>query len=168
MKVRRQAPYPPSTLVLGVAAALAVGAAGGDGSGGVTPIDSGPLYSCETETRAVPYAANLERTSDAGTYKAVLTSANPGPPAKGDNTWTVRILDANGVPVDGLTVTPAAIMPDHGHPPSVKPIATAGGDGTYTVTPLYFFMAGFWEVTLTLQPAGGAKDSVVFPICVPG
>jgi hypothetical protein len=39
--------------------------------------------------RAVPYEANLSRTSSAGTYAAVLLSGDPAPPAKGDNTWTV-------------------------------------------------------------------------------
>jgi hypothetical protein len=168
MTFRRQVSAPPRPSALGALVALLLASAGCDGSGGTPPIDSGPLYSCETETRAVPYAANLERMFDPGAYKAVLTSADPAPPAKGDNTWTVRILDADGMPVDGLTITPSAIMPDHGHPPSVKPVATPAGDGAYSITPLYLFMAGYWEVTLQFQPAGSAKQTVVFPICIPG
>jgi hypothetical protein len=164
---RRHALPAPHPLAIGLAAAVALATAGCSGSNVTEPIDSGPLYSCATETRAVPYAPNLTRTSTAGTYTAVLVTADPAPPIKGDNTWTVRILDANQMPVDGLSITPSANMPDHNHPPSVKASVTPAGNGSYTVMPLYLFMAGFWEVTLTLQPPGGAKDSVIFPICIP-
>jgi hypothetical protein len=150
-----------------LAAALA-GVSSCDSSGGTPPLDAGPLYSCETETRAVPYAPNLTQASASGAYTAVLQAADPAPPAKANNTWTIEIRDADQAPVGGLTITPSAIMPDHGHPPSVKPVATAKGGGTYEVTPLYFFMAGYWEVTLTFTPTGGAKQTIVFPICIPG
>jgi hypothetical protein len=37
----------------------------------------------------------------------------------------------------------------------------------YTITPLYFFMPGLWQVTLqAMTPAG--DDSTVFNFCVPG
>jgi hypothetical protein len=154
---------------LGGLVALAALAVGCDGSPATPPIDAGPLYSCETETRAVPYEPNLTRTSAAGDYTAVLVAADPTPPIrKGNNTWTVEIRDASQMPVDGLAITPTAIMPDHGHPPSVKPTATAAGGGRYTIMPLDLFMAGYWEVTLTFQPPTGDKESVLFNICVPG
>jgi hypothetical protein len=98
----------------------------------------------------------------------VLVTADPAPPAKGSNVWTIEVRDSGGASVEGLTITPSAFMPDHGHPAPLKPTATAAGGGTYTVTPLYFFMAGYWEVTLSFQPTGGAKETVTFPICVPG
>jgi hypothetical protein len=139
------------------------------GDTGAPPIDSGPLYACATETRAVAYVPNLSRTSATGTYTAVLVMADPAPPAKGNNSWTVEIRDASQAPVDGLTITGAANMPDHGHPPSVKPVVKAtGAPGQYSVMPLDFFMAGYWEVTLTFQPPGGAKESIVFNICIAG
>ena len=168
MKAWRQVPAALRPLAAGLAAALGLAGTGCGGSNAAPPIDSGPLYSCATEMRAVPYAPNLERTSDAGTYKAVLVAADPAPPIKGNNTWTIEIRDANNIPVDALTVTASANMRDHAHPPSVTPVATAAGHGRYTVTPLYLFMAGLWDITLTLQPAAGAKDTVLFPICIPG
>jgi hypothetical protein len=149
--------------------ALAALAAGCDGSTPAAPvIDAGPLYSCETEDRAVAYEPNLTRTSASGTYTAVLVAADPAPPAKGNNMWTVEIRDANQMPVDGLTITPSALMIDHGHPPAVKPKAAALGNGQYTIMPLDLFMAGYWEVTLAWQPEGGARETIVFNICVPG
>ena len=65
-------------------------------------------------------------------------------------------------------MTPTAFMPDHGHPSSVKPAATDVGGGMYEVTPLYLFMAGYWEVTLTFVPPGGVKQAIVFPLCISG
>jgi hypothetical protein len=136
-------------------------------SAGAAPADSGMLSSCATETRAIAYAPNLSRASASGAFTAVLVESDPGPPIKGSNDWTVRILDANGAPVDGLVVTGLPRMPDHTHPTSVLPVVTAKGGGTYDVSPVYLFMPGYWVVTLTLQPAAGAADTVTFPFCIP-
>jgi hypothetical protein len=125
------------------------------------------LSSCATETRAIPYAPNLSRTSESGAYTAVLVDSSPGPPVKGTNDWTVRILDAGGDPVDGLTITGLPKMPDHTHPTTVLPVVTGRGGGTYDVSPVYLFMPGYWVVTLTLQPPMGAADTVTFPVCIP-
>jgi len=158
----------PSIVLLG---ALGLGLWSGCGdSPAPETTDAGLLYSCAMETRAVPYMANLTLASTSGGFTAVLVESVPGPPAKGTNAWTVKILDAGGAPQDGLTITGAANMPDHRHPATVKPVVTPvdGSAGTYSVTPVYLFMPGYWEVTLTLQPAGGTKDTVVFPVCIPG
>jgi YtkA-like len=155
--------------VLGAALAAALGAGCGPAPS-TEAVDSGLLYSCATETRAVPYAPNLERDSMSGAFKAVLVDSVPGPPIKGSNVWTVKITDAAGAPQDGLTVTASPYMPDHRHPTTVKAVVTPANDGTgtYKLDPVYLFMPGFWEVTLTLLPATGPKDTVVFPICIAG
>jgi hypothetical protein len=46
-------------------------------------------------------------------------------------------------------------------------VTPTGSDGTYAITPLYLFMAGYWEVTLTIQ-VGATRDDVVFPVCISG
>ena len=120
------------------------------------------------ESRAIPYAPNLTRASASGAYQAVLVASDPAPPIKGTNVWTVQILDAGGVPQDGLAMTASPFMPDHNHPSTVKALVTPMGGGDYVVKPLYLYMPGYWEVTLSLQPPGGAKDTVMFPICIPG
>jgi hypothetical protein len=151
--------------------ALSIGLWSGCGDGaGTEATDAGLLYSCATETRAVHYMANLTLASTSGAFTAVLVESVPGPPAKGTNAWTVKILDASGAPQDGLTITGVPNMPDHRHPATVRPVVTPieGSAGTYSVTPVYLFMPGYWEVTLTLQVTGGAKDTVVFPVCIPG
>jgi hypothetical protein len=59
-------------------------------------------------------------------------------------------------------------MPDHGHGTGVKAVVTpTGSDGRYEVAPLYLFMPGYWEVTLTVQ-TGAVRDDVVFPVCISG
>jgi hypothetical protein len=131
------------------------------------PDATGMLSSCMTETRAIPYAPGLSRTSDSGAFTAVLVDSVPGPPIKGTNDWTIRILDASGNPVAGLALTAVPKMPDHTHPTSVFPVVTDKGGGLYDLAPVYLFMPGYWTVTLTLPLASGSSDTVVFPICIP-
>jgi hypothetical protein len=126
------------------------------------------LFSCATEARALPYAPNLARSSDSGAFTVRLVSSDPAPPARGTETWTVAVVDQSGAPQDGLAIKVTPFMPDHNHGTSVKAAVTAAGAGTYTMSPLYLYMAGYWEVTLNLQTAGGTKDSVMFPVCIPG
>jgi len=163
-----------SALVL--VGALAVGCGGGNDAADQGGDASALLYSCATETRAVPYTANLSRPSLSGKSTAILVKSQPtngtrepGPPIKGTNDWTLKILDASGAPEDGLTLKASLFMPDHGHGPSVEPVVTpvSGQSGVYLASPVWFFMEGYWEVTFTWQPATGAQESVVFPICIP-
>lgn len=160
----------PRSNLIAAAALCALGGCGSGSSGASdgAATDDGSLFSCESETRAIAFATGVERMSDGGGYRARVTSAMPGVPTKGTDTWTVTILDAGGSPVDDALTKVVPFMPDHNHGTSVKAAVTANGGGGYTITPLYFFMAGYWEVTLTLQPATGTADSVMFPVCVPG
>jgi hypothetical protein len=161
---------PRARVLIGSLAAVACGLGLGLGCGGDSSAtaDAGAmLSSCATETRAIAYTPNLARMSASGAFKAVLVKSVPGPPAEYSNDWTVQILDANGAPVDGLTMTGLPRMPDHTHPTSVIPVVTPKGGGLYDVSPVFLFMPGYWETTLTLQPATGAKDTVMFPFCIP-
>jgi hypothetical protein len=155
-----------STLML--AGAFAVGCGGQNATD--PGVDGSALYSCATETRAVPYTPNLSRPSLSGHSTAILVKSDPATPTKGLNDWTLKILDASGMPEGGLTIKAVPWMPDHGHGPSVQPVVTPvnGQAGTYLASPVYLFMGGYWEVTFTWQPATGAQESAVFPICIPG
>jgi hypothetical protein len=86
---------------------------------------------------------------------------------KGTNSWTIQIADGGGNAIDGLTIGVLPYMPDHAHGTTVEAVVTDTGGGVYGITPLYLYMEGFWTVTLSLQPASGASDSVVFPVCIP-
>jgi hypothetical protein len=159
---------PTSRLALVLTLVLAGAGVVGCGSpSSASPDTSSELSSCSSETRAIPYTPGLSRPSTSGALTAVLVKSDPGPPIKGTNTWTLKIVDANGAPQDGLSITTVANMPDHNHPPGVVPVVTDEGGGVYEATPVYLFMAGYWEVTFSWTPQNGAKESVMFPICIP-
>jgi hypothetical protein len=134
-----------------------------------TPADAGAgegsAISCEHDTRAMTYAPNL--SASANVTKVVLVDASPSPPARGTNTWTIKVTDAQGNAIPGATVTAKPFMPDHGHGSSVQPVVTANADGTFGVTPLYLFMPGLWQVTFTVKTAS-SSDDVVFSFCIAG
>jgi hypothetical protein len=127
------------------------------------------------DTPAVTYEQGMMVTSTAGTYVATLVSAvtasNPsiqGPEVAKDNVWVVAVTDAaSGMPADVMLTAQRPTMPLHGHGSPDTPVVTPGDPGTFTITMLNFFMAGYWEFKLDLQPATGAADRVTFAICVP-
>jgi hypothetical protein len=138
---------------------------GGGSTGGTTTETS----ICAGDPRATSYTVGLSAKATDGAYAVTFVDAMPAPPTKGDNTWTVKITDSAGNPVDGATVTAKPFMPDHAHGSSITPQVTPmGTDGTYEVTLLDLFMPGIWQVTLTITPASGAADNVVFTFCVDG
>lgn len=129
----------------------------------------GDVVGCLTDPRDDTYAANLTKQGQSGNFQFVLVSAQPAPPATLTNTWTVQLL-AGSSPVTGATFSwgPKSVwMPDHGHGATAQPQVQDNGDGTYTITPLYFFMAGLWQVTLTAQ-SGSTTDTAVFSFCIQG
>jgi YtkA-like len=136
---------------------------GGDGTGG------SEASICDTDPRAMIYSSGLTQTSMDGTVKATFSSANPAPPAKGENDWTVTLMDAHGSPMSGAALTVKPWMPDHGHGSSVVPTITPGSAaGSYQLENLDLFMPGIWQVTLTITPTGGTVETVVFSFCING
>src|SRR5450432_874486 len=117
-------------VVAGALVSVGVGGCGAAPSN-ATPGDSSALSSCSIETRAIQYTPDLSRPSASGAFTAILVKSDPGPPIKGTNTWTLKILDSTGAPQDGLAITTVANMPDHNHPPSVVALVTGKGGGVY-------------------------------------
>ena len=121
---------------------------------------------CLNDPRAQIYTANLQQKGYGNLLTFVLKEGDPAPPAKGANTWTVKLLDGDGNVVTGGTILATPYMPDHGHGTAVAPETMPSGD-SYTITPLYLFMPGLWQITLqATTPA--ANDSAVFNFCIPG
>ncbi len=138
------------------------------GCGGTTH-DHG---SCANETRAEPYVAGQEKVGKQGALSVQLIESQPGPPQKGDNTWTLAVKTSAGTPVAGATVNVTPFMPDHGHGSPIKAItselSTPAGAGQYRVTPINLFMPGLWQITVAVQTGSGTSDSAVFPFCIDG
>lgn len=134
-----------------------------------TGTDDAPVVSCGTDPRVDTYTANMTKTSKSGAVKVTLVLSDPGPPTHGTNTWTLKVTDGAGVALVSPTVAVTPFMPDHGHGTSVRAVVTAQPDGTYSVTPLYLFMAGVWRVTIDVNVGdAAAPESVAFFFCVAG
>ena len=136
---------------------------------GASPVttDSG-TFGCDTDPRATSYAANLKKVGIGRTFQFELVSSIPAPPVRGNNAWTLRVLDMAGNPVQGATITSVnPTMPDHRHGTSIVATVTPNADGTITVSPLNLFMPGIWQVELQAT-AGTATDTVDFDFCIDG
>jgi hypothetical protein len=168
------------------AVAIAVAACAGSGckSNAAAADDGGVMgdadfVNCDAETRAPRFQPGLQVTSRNGTYllkvlrntftDAAGTVLNIDP-AKGVDVWTIE-TDAAGPdrPVDGMSIAVHPYMPDHRHGTTPVGVMPAGG-GTYTISPLNLYMAGYWEITFDLTDLSGdapVTDSAMVPICVP-
>lgn len=141
---------------------------GGDtgGMGG-----SSSTVSCTDDLRLDVYTDNMEKEGELGAATFRFSDFEPAPPAKGSNTFRVRVTSTAGdVLTHGLAVD--LIMPDHGHGTSIKPVVSLDpASGVYTVSPLYLFMPGVWRITFdaaAAQTAAPALDRVDLFFCVEG
>ena len=148
-----------------LAFALGCGSSSGGNPTPPTP-DAGDLITCQNDPRVMTYAPGLTVTSTSRSRKYVLLTSDPAPPARGTDTWSIKITDAGGTAQTGLAVGVLPFMPDHGHGTSVAASVTANQDGTYTVAPLYFFMPGVWRITFWIGQ--NQADVGEFFFCIPG
>jgi hypothetical protein len=112
----------------------------------------------------------MEQTGASNTFSVKLTSINPNPVFKGNNAWTIQVVDKSGGPVTGASITVKPFMPDHGHGSSIIPQVTAGADpGSYDISLLNLFMPGIWTVTIVVTTGTAPStvtDQSVFTFCV--
>jgi hypothetical protein len=127
--------------------------------------------SCTSDPRVDTYTANLTRAGERGTLIFRLNSSDPVPPAKGPNTFVVSVLDGDGQAVSA-DLRIALLMPDHGHGTQVPATVTYDeSSGTYSIAPVYLFMAGVWRVELGLYSDTDQTkpvDTAVFFFCIEG
>jgi len=153
-------------LAVGAVALLFVGCDGGDDpiadAGHASLRDAGPPPAGDV------YAAGMEHVGEAGRLKMALLEAEPAPPDRGDNRWTVRVLDADDVPQGGCALEVKPFMPAHGHGANKDAVVTPAAEpGEYVVEPLDLFMPGLWEVRFTVE-CGGVTDNVLFSFWIRG
>ncbi len=134
------------------------------------PPDEEPV-NCAEETRDDDFAVGLSKTGNDSIVGFTLMTANPAPPIRGDNSWTIQLNQMNGAatgaPIDGADLQVTPFMPDHGHP-SAKTvrIEPTGVPGQYELSPINFWMPGLWETTIDVASPSG-NDVVVFRFCIP-
>lgn len=152
-------------------------------TGAVAVADAAPVepaaarpsnVSCSTDPRVSAFALNLEKATQRGLFKVRIVSADPAPPAKGLNTWAVRVLQPSGAAASSpeLTLhreqdTPDPSMPDHGHGSLTSAAVERRSNGDFGVEPLDLFMPGVWRVGFDVS-AGQQRDTVFFFFCIPG
>lgn len=152
-------------LTLPAIALVAACTGNADSSTTATPAPS-PMVGCMNDPRVTAFASGMAAQSASGTFTAEIVTAAPSPPERGPgdagmNEWTMR-LKINGAPATAGAVTVSTLMPDHGHGSPRVPVVTPNADGTSTVSNLYLFMAGVWEITFLANGTEPAK----FSICV--
>ena len=155
---RCRAPRPSQGLLI----SILVGACTGDD----TPDDGS--YNCAAETTDDEFVVGLTKAGERGMLDFVLLSADPAPPARGDNTWLLELRTRPAAaPVEGATIEAAPFMPSHQHgsakPVVVEPMPQAG---QYQLSPVNMWMPGVWETTIDVTAAGGS-DRAVFRFCLP-
>jgi len=89
-------------------------------------------------------ALQTEQSTDGQLSFEIRTS--PQPPARGLLSVQYRITSADGLPLDGLTLTVIPWMPAMGHGTSTVPTVEARGNGLYVLNDLNLYMAGLWEL----------------------
>ena len=100
--------------------------------------------------------------SDNGLYRVSYTAATGTIPVNQMHAWTLHVESADGVPVEGATITVDGDMPQHGHGLPTSPRVTEYlGNGDYRVEGLKFQMAGHWLMDFTIT-ANGQTDAVKF------
>jgi hypothetical protein len=177
--------YPLSSLLLPLlpfAACSSTTSGAGPGAGGSGVGADGDTIGCDSGGFAFDtYKPNLTKPGKNGLYTFVLTSADPAPPAEGIgpagiNTWTIKVLDASGQPVEGATMSlPVGtslwspsfnpFMPRHGHGTSIVTKVTNSGNGSATLV-MDFAMGGVWQVFVEAD-SGSTVDGAMFAFCMP-
>ncbi|HEY3821439.1 MAG TPA: FixH family protein [Polyangiaceae bacterium] len=139
--------------------------AGAGGDDASAAADTSNVVGCD-DPREQVYSPNMSQPGASGVFSFVLVSSAPAPPADETNVFVLQILDSGGQPVTGATVTVKPTMPLMSHGTSSVTV-TPNADGSYTLQPLYFFMAGLWEVAINAS-SGSQKDTTSFYFCVAG
>jgi hypothetical protein len=166
-----------------VAGAASMGACSSDAQQQTTSdgaVSQDADFSVCQDTAAVIYMPGIKVDSTTpnpmtpGAYVATLDSAvTEGTPQIvgpeiGLNTWVVSITNAaDGTKADVTMTAERPRMPLHGHGATTYPVVTPGDPGKFTISEIDFFMAGYWEQQLNLQPASGTAEKATFAICVP-
>ena len=140
---------------------------------GSSTLDSGQV-SCLNDPRVDSYVAGLQKKGTAGAIVFRIDRSDPAPPAKGANTFVLQLFDNTGAHA-AVHLGVSLLMPDHGHGTSVVPAITLdSATQSFTVTPLYLFMAGVWRIDFQAFATGvdastsTALDSASFFFCIEG
>ena len=154
-----------SVFGIGLASLLAACGTDDGGGGDDAPVD------CSKVTGVDTFVAGLPKAGIQGNAEFKLLSADPAPPARGDNTWILQVNAMSGgtvgSPISGASITAAPFMPAHQHGSPKEVVITPMPDaGQYKLEPVNMWMPGVWETTIQTTGTGN-DDTVVYRFCIP-
>jgi hypothetical protein len=125
---------------------------------------------CAKVTGTDTFVVGFHKAGALGAIDFKMMSAEPAPPARGDNTWLFEIASMSsgvvGAPIDGASFVVTPFMPAHEHGAKFRTeITPAGQPGQYTLTPVNLWMPGVWETTVRAT-SGTTTDSAIFKFCI--
>jgi hypothetical protein len=129
------------------------------------PLPTGTV-DCSNDPRLADYIG-VDTMGELGVLAFRLEQVMPAPPARGSNTFQLRLHDTTGAPMTAELRVDLR-MPDHGHGTSVRPRISAGADGQYTIEQLYLFMPGVWRIELEAREGSAALDRKALFFCIEG
>ena len=114
---------------------------------------------CDDSSQTIPFELGMALPSTSEALTLSISDATPSPVDRGDNTWTVQLLDAAGDAVNDATVVLEPVMPGHGHGtfPTTFTGKSVDDQGHYTLGPFDLLMPGTWLMTFEVTPPGGAR-----------
>lgn len=102
------------------------------------------------------------RSSEQGIYRVSYEPELNPVPINQIQTWTIRVIQPEGEPVEDAVITVDGGMPQHGHGlPAVPKVTEYLGDGRYRVDGMKFNMPGWWVVTFEIT-RDSTTDGVTF------
>jgi MYXO-CTERM domain-containing protein len=112
------------------------------------------------------FEPGMTKLAKPGQISVELAEATPSPPVvRDDNTWRLKLTDADGEPVVGATLVATPYMPQHQHG-TAEVVIEEQGDGAYVLSPIELIMPGVWEIPLSVTTADGALSETTFRFCI--
>ncbi len=109
------------------------------------------------------YDTTKAADTDGGTFH-VMYGTDPDPVMESEEfavTFQVFAAGDMSTLLTDVTVDADGFMPEHEHGMNVTPAATMNQDGSWTLSPFLFHMAGHWEIRVDVAQ-GDTSDSVTF------
>lgn len=139
---------------------------GSSGGGNVPDGDAEPSASSECASAGEDFMLGMSKTTPSGALTVAIVAAEPAPPLKGANSWTVQLSGESGEPITGATVSFSGWMPLHRHGLTALPLILELAGGRYEIEPIILFMPQLWELSVAVA-RGDQTEQVTFDICVP-
>ncbi|HYJ08652.1 MAG TPA: FixH family protein [Polyangiaceae bacterium] len=127
---------------------------------------SGSSHDAECSGDFDAYQAGMSKQAEPGKLTVQLLESDPAPPeVRTDNTWWLRLSDAEGEPLREAELLVTPYMPKHQHG-SAEVVVEELDDGEYELSPIELIMPGVWEIPVSVTPPESEPSEVTFRFCI--